>query len=267
MPLDLLGIGNVMQGVGGVAGAISSARSSKKALRESKRQFRAQMDESIQRRVKDAEKAGVHPLFALGASVGASPTLQAGTTGGGIGDALEAAGRAASGYGLAMTQKKLADAQAGKDEAQRMLYDAQRKKIEQELASQGRDGVSTFPVGTYPDAAAQLMYGPVETVAPKQSTTRPGDPSTRSGMPATYIESYAGDGYVLRSLDQDVHQADMVNDAYLAKQIAEQWYQKRYDKKHGVYKLQLPDGRWRRFQVMPSKRNRRGRRRGHGARR
>jgi hypothetical protein len=53
-------------------------RLNKQAMADARDQFRMQMDESIQRRVADAQQAGIHPLFALGASVGASPTISAG---------------------------------------------------------------------------------------------------------------------------------------------------------------------------------------------
>ena len=55
-------------------------RLTREQMAQAQAQFDAQMDESIQRRVKDAELAGIHPLFAMGASSGASPTISAGGT-------------------------------------------------------------------------------------------------------------------------------------------------------------------------------------------
>ena len=93
------------------------------------RQFDAQMDEQVQRRVADAEKAGIHPLFALGASVGASPTLSSG----GRTQGSEAA-RAAQGLA-----RNLAAAQIAKTEAEAQLAASQAARVRQDMNSQGRD--------------------------------------------------------------------------------------------------------------------------------
>lgn len=136
-------------------GAISTAASSKQSRRNylltrqqminQTRQFNAQMDESIQRRVRDAEKAGVHPLFALGASVGATPTA---SIGGGSPVTGSAFGRALGRVGLSLAEAELQSrsASAKRDEAEAALLDARRKVVEQELSATGRDTFAEIQV-------------------------------------------------------------------------------------------------------------------------
>lgn len=133
-----------------------------------KRQFNAQMDQAIQRRVADARKAGVHPLFALGSSAGGSPTTYAGD--GGIGAAGEALGSAVKGLKSGKGEQRLLESQisaseasAKRDLADAALSDAQAAKLAQEMNSQGRDGFTTTPLSE----AGQLQYGPIEYVSPQ----------------------------------------------------------------------------------------------------
>lgn len=132
-------------------------------------QFDAQMDQSIQRRVSDASKAGIHPLFAMGASVGASPTLHSGTppqieTGSGMGNALA---RVADRIG----QSRMNNAAAERDEAEAALLNSQRKRLEGNFQSRGRDGASvkTFPYGTNP--GPEVVFGPPEHYNPQVATS------------------------------------------------------------------------------------------------
>lgn len=71
-------VGAVGDLVGGLIGSHRSKKNNDAQLAESRRQFNINTDESIQRRVKDALKAGINPLAALGANVGSSPTIHAG---------------------------------------------------------------------------------------------------------------------------------------------------------------------------------------------
>ena len=68
-------LGDLLDFAGGLIQAGENRRQRAKDRALAREQFDAQMDESIQRRIADAEKAGIHPLFAMGASVGAAPTL------------------------------------------------------------------------------------------------------------------------------------------------------------------------------------------------
>lgn len=132
----------------------------------SKKQFKMQMDESIQRRVADAKKAGIHPLFGLGASVGASPTTHYGggdisAAGDALGSAVDKAMSASDKKGIQAKNEQVLDSQirrndaaAKADEAQAGWYDAQAAKARQGAAATGRDqGVSDIEgqgLVTYP---------------------------------------------------------------------------------------------------------------------
>lgn len=163
MPLDLLGLGAAASGIGSIAGGLLGASSAKKSQKEAKRQFNLQLNESVQRRVADAKAAGIHPLFALGASVGASPTMHAGQsdTGSMVGEAISGAGRAATNYaqakGLSAVQAaqiRSAEANATRDEAEAQLALSRSKRLEQDMTSRGHDSLSypekeglvTFPL-------------------------------------------------------------------------------------------------------------------------
>lgn len=143
MPLglgDLLDIGGLVTSVLGVGSAKKEARAARRERaadrRQAQAQFDAQMDQSVQRRVKDAQAAGVHPLFAMGASVGTSPTMSVGGSSGlsgGVADAIAAVSRQ-------LGQTSANRARAKRDEAEAALINSQRKKLEQELVSRGHDG-------------------------------------------------------------------------------------------------------------------------------
>lgn len=72
--------------VGGLISDNNAAKAQKKNNKLAMLQFNQQMDESINRRVQDAKRAGIHPLYAIGANAGASPTISVG--GGPTGSAL-----------------------------------------------------------------------------------------------------------------------------------------------------------------------------------
>lgn len=64
--------------VGGLFGSKSDkkAEAAAEAQRlQAQHQFDQQMDHKIRRQVADAKRAGIHPLYALGGSIGASPTI------------------------------------------------------------------------------------------------------------------------------------------------------------------------------------------------
>lgn len=106
------------------------------SLDESRRQFKVIQQETIQNRVRDAKKAGLHPLFALGGQAssgtpfipGQSPSGSA--LGEGIKQAGAAAGRAIGGGALQAAQIKLLEAQAYSSTASGMEADSRRKRAE-----------------------------------------------------------------------------------------------------------------------------------------
>lgn len=161
----------------------------------SKKQFKEQMDESIQRRVADARKAGIHPLFALGAASGASPTTTYG--GGDIAAAGEALGHGLREWDRSRSEKKLIEreqarqdqlassqihatnAQAGRDAAEAALLDSQRARLEQDMISRGHDGVhgagSVYAIGKLPGgdpAQPDIFYGPAKPYNPEVPTSK-----------------------------------------------------------------------------------------------
>lgn len=168
-------LGNLLSFAGGLIGQAnqrSQFKSNQALTREQMRmqqsQFDAQMDTSIQRRVKDALAAGVHPLFALGASAGASPTASIGgqqsTSGGALGTALRGIGAR-----IADAEIQSKSSSAKRDEAEAAYHNARTKLLEQKFASQGRDGASVpaNPESTMADTG--VVMGPAEYVAPQVS--------------------------------------------------------------------------------------------------
>jgi hypothetical protein len=149
---------------------------------ESVRQFDQQMNESITRRVADAKNAGVHPLFALGASVGASPTMSFG--GGSSGSPR------LSGLNLLMSEileatKDEKKANVKSSEADAMLKNAQAAKIAGDAASRGRDmdpfGDATYyspeiPKSKMPGVVAGERPGTIDIKMPDGRTVRTYDP-------------------------------------------------------------------------------------------
>ncbi|AXL15452.1 DNA pilot protein [Microviridae sp.] len=136
------------------------------SMKQAQGQFDAQMDQSVQRRVADAKEAGVHPLFALGASVGSSPTLSAGAsaqapTGSGIGDAIAGLADKLGQVELNKSSTARNQAAARRDDAESLYLNSQRARLQNDLASRGRDGagVKTFPYGTEP-ANSPVQFGP-----------------------------------------------------------------------------------------------------------
>lgn len=111
--------------LGGLFGSHSSKKTAEKDRAESARQFDAQMDyakNQTQIRVKDALKAGINPLAALGVSANVSPTFHAG----GGDNSGEIMSNAISGAGSAIG--KALEAKARDD----MSYDSQAKELDLE---------------------------------------------------------------------------------------------------------------------------------------
>jgi len=178
----------------GASTALYEGRQNRKVA---EKQFNAQMDQSIQRRVADAQKAGIHPLFALGGNAGASPTVSGGSSG------VAAAGDAiAQGYEkyranqasktaqekadqLLSAQLHQANAASGRDAAEAALLDSQRALAEQELVTRGRDSSAEAIAPKYkgsPDGPA------IEYVKPEVPYKQPGDATTQAGVGPLWVE-------------------------------------------------------------------------------
>lgn len=205
---------------GDVIGGAAALWEGKKNRSLAKDQFRTQLDESVQRRVADAKKAGIHPLFALGASVGSSPTAAAGdlgiaaagdAIGGGIKDYMrwaESKKAAAAQEQLLSAQLHQVNAAAGRDAAEAALLDSQRARIEQEMASQGRDGISNV---TVPYALGQtgetITYGPAIPENPRVPVSK--SLGVKAGLSPAQQDFVFPDGRKI-TLDSDEMQMDEV---------------------------------------------------------
>lgn len=166
-------------------------------------QFDQQMDHSIRRRVEDAKRSGVHPLYALGASSGASPTLASGgspPTGSGLSDAVRRILDRVD-----ASQDKNAAARRKVDEADAALKNAQAAKISQDMASRGRDGSSfkTFPYKVpETDAGSPIKYGPAEFYKPEIPYSK--SPGIRAGEQPGFVEVRMPDKRTVQIYDPDL---------------------------------------------------------------
>lgn len=165
-------------------------------------QFDAQMDQTIQRRIADAKKAGIHPLFAMGASSGASPTMRAGgePTGSAAGDALSSLGQSLALKAMNEANVRAANASATRDEAEAGLINSQKKRLEGEAISRGHDGVKTFPYGTNP--GPDIQFGPAEFYNPQVPTSK--RTGVRSGTQPGIVEVQLPDGRKVELYDPDL---------------------------------------------------------------
>lgn len=132
--MSILG-GAAISAGGSLLGGVMGNKAAKKANRQAQQQFDQQMDHSVRRRVEDAKRAGIHPLYALGASSGASPTIMAGqhSSGSGISDAA-----AAIGSGLAQSSQHKQDTRAAELERIRLL-ELNAAQIQAQKASANAD--------------------------------------------------------------------------------------------------------------------------------
>lgn len=141
---DFFGIG---EGISGTLGFASSMyghnvnkHESQKNRQEARRQFDEQMNESVQRRVQDALKAGINPLAALGYSGGASPTIHAGGTSG-AGEIIANAGFHLSKALRAFFEDKSVDDAELDTQSRELSVESQR--IQNQILQKQLDNMST----------------------------------------------------------------------------------------------------------------------------
>lgn len=152
--------------------------------------------------VEDARRAGVHPLFALGASVGTQQLTQ---TGGAISQGVGRAGEAMA-RGVAQSQIEANKAQALKDIAEAQLAEAR--------ASATTRSASNDKVQLFSDAVGSAaLQGPTRTelgvvdVVPSQvTTTTPGAPDTAAGRNPFWKRIVVG-GSEIRVPDERIMEA------------------------------------------------------------
>lgn len=179
--------------IGSTIGAITSYKESKANRREARRQFNVQMDESVQRRVQDALKAGINPLAALGYNGGASPTIHAGGTSG-TGEYISQ-GFNALGRGL---QAAFADKQADD-----MEFDTQSKEL---------------------DLESQRLRNRLLRMEIQAKTNTPGidmePPPSMEGEQALFIPVYDLQGRPRLTVNQNALEADADNPGYMSSMIS-----------------------------------------------
>lgn len=139
---------------------------------------------SILWRVQDAKNAGIHPLFALGASVGNSPSMstalpQAANR---VADRIQRRSERTAQQPLLEAQINSANASAKKDLIQSQLNESQTALFRNQLDSQLRDS----QVGsTYKDFPNQIVGSPNDIVEPTRSSA-----AKRPGVQAGYINMW-----------------------------------------------------------------------------
>ena len=170
--------GSLLGGLFGSKSAEKRQSESTKLTREQmamqRQQFDAQMDESIQRRVKDAKAAGLHPLFALGASPGASPTATIGgqsDSGNLLGEGIGRAARHVAQAFDPATRAQIANLESSTEAnfAQAQLYRSQAKRAEVEANSSAvRTFAATEPAvfGGVPIAKRDAFKTPIGVARP-----------------------------------------------------------------------------------------------------
>lgn len=169
-----------------------------------KDQFSAQMDQSIQRRVADAKKAGIHPLFALGSSPGASPTFIAGQSP--IGSAAASVARTVVTKGaskvlglgsqLQKAQLRAINASASRDEAAAIQTNSQTAMTAGRMASTNQNPFSIFSQGrssgTVIPESMGVPTGAISPQAMEQISSKRGDKSTVSGKHSLFMDMAYG---------------------------------------------------------------------------
>ncbi len=160
-------LGKFGTALGGIGAGISAFRGGpstslhKKQLRLSQEQFDAQMDQTIQRRVKDAMAAGIHPLFAMGGGIGSSPTITS-AAGPVVPRSGSSAGDAISRLGASLGNLPNAKAARELDEAQAAYYNALAAKAKGDVNA----GPRTYPYGSRPGPGNEGWHDIVKPEVP-----------------------------------------------------------------------------------------------------
>ena len=185
--VSLLGSG--ISALGSLFGGRSAARESRRTRQMQMDQFNAMMDRTIQRRVADAKKAGIHPLAALGSSPGAGPTITGagvGAEGRAIADAGEAVGRGISAYAAQKAQMENLRADTALKQAEASYWARQGPGNPGTDGSQLDSGVRTFPFEPAPDPRGEVIY---ESRLPTPSVDNPGLQAGTVAMTAWSVHS------------------------------------------------------------------------------
>lgn len=202
-----------------IAGGILGQKESRRNRRQAQHQFDQQMDFTVQRRVKDAMAAGVHPLFALGASSGASPTAHvSGNSGSALGKALANTGKSFAMRKLQQAEIRRAEAGATRDEAEAAFINSERARLEQNMGARGHDGgainsdVKTFGVPT-----EDIAFGPGEYFNPEVPVSS--STGVRAGVQPKYIEYMRPDGRKMRMLNPELNMDEVSQFDFMRREL------------------------------------------------
>jgi len=210
MLLDLLGIGsNIIGGAMGMRSASKSRALTREQMKQAKMQFDAQMDTSVTRRVKDAKRAGIHPLFAMGASVGASPTISAG----GVPRTDTSGQRAAEGVSRSLGNIAVNASIAKRNEAEAALLNSQKARLDNDLVSRGRDTPGLMGPADDRVSAGPVEIGPATYYSPEVPFSS--EPGVRAGPPPETYDVVQQDGRRIRLLNPDLNMDEIGQVQYL----------------------------------------------------
>lgn len=194
-------------GVSAAGGVISNLINQNSVENEATRNqsnFGIQMDETIQRRVADAKKAGLHPLYALGAS--SSPSSQPIVMQDSIGPALNQAGQniatninrqgSADDRLKTVLENKLLDSQIGETDARKNLIIAQQAQMNQvnqtDLGVRPEIRNSLAPEGQAPNPPGTAF---VENKPSTVTSSKTGNENVRAGINPMYEERWMAPGF------------------------------------------------------------------------
>lgn len=200
-PLSL-GVAAVSGGLDIAGGFIDDARNRRMAdeATDAQRQF---AQHGIQWRVEDAKRAGIHPLYALGAQTHSFSPM---TIGSNVGAAMSRAGQDVGrsiergfdreGRRSVMKSNQLMDAQIHRTEAERMLIEQQTIDIMNRRGENQGGGFLTDhgPTGSHLAVPGQQDSGLFQVVPPKRGTSVPGMPEIQSGPDQAYRKHYFAGG-------------------------------------------------------------------------
>lgn len=155
----------------------------------------------IRWKVADAKGAGVHPLFALGASTFQPSPVSVGPVGdnsGGGGDVGGSLANMGQGIGRAVAATQTTKERAAHDaHVSDMLMSKQIEKLDSEilLNKANADRALRNAAGTpgFPNIAAPTVHGPAEMVPPEVNYPNPGNPGYSAGPPTPGNRSVAVD--------------------------------------------------------------------------
>lgn len=167
------GIGAATSLAGGFLGDDGSKEAADNQVRFAKK--------AIRWRVRDAKAAGLHPLYALGASTNAfSPSFIGGQSpqGTAIAEAGREISRGVKNYPLAASQANALNASANRDEAAATLDLSRAKEIQRRI-NETQDG---------PDFANPVPTGIVKPMPSEVISSKPGKPGVQAGQKPFFME-------------------------------------------------------------------------------